>query len=152
PISSSAGSSPGALACADLDGDGLPDLAVTDGGRWTLSVLTNRGNGMFALDVTYPLGGFPTGIASADLDRAGDADVAVSTDTTAQGSVAYVFRNDGTGVFGAPAQYALGDGANALASVDLAGSGAPDLAATNSTSHTLSVLMNRGNGTFAPQV
>ena len=55
------------------------------------------------------------------------------------------------GMFGfAPAvNFAAGDGTSAVASADLDGDGDLDLAATNQTDDTVSILLNDGTGTFA---
>ncbi len=49
-----AGDSPTAIEVADLDGDGDPDLAVTDDDAHTVSIRLNQGNGSFseAIDVS----------------------------------------------------------------------------------------------------
>ena len=45
-----------------------------------------------------------------------------------------------------------GDQPASVAIGDLNGDGKPDLATANATADTVSVLLNRGNGTFAPRL
>lgn len=51
---------------ADLDGDHRLDLAVTNAGDNTVSILLNHGDGRFVLQATYWVGVAPSGIAVAD--------------------------------------------------------------------------------------
>jgi hypothetical protein len=68
------GTQPRTLACADLDQDGVPDLAV---GRFGgVSVLRGIGDGRFLPDETYEFSGILSfGLAVADLDLDGLLDL-----------------------------------------------------------------------------
>jgi hypothetical protein len=66
---------------ADLNGDGKPDLAVTNFGRATVSVLLNKGNGTFAARTYYSTGAGPASIAAADLNNDGRPDLAVANNS-----------------------------------------------------------------------
>jgi elongation factor P hydroxylase len=59
-----------------------------------------------------------------------------------------------TGTLGLPGPplMPVGDGPSAIAVDDLNGDGKPDLAVANREGDTVSVLVNQGNGTFAPKV
>src|SRR5262249_46655787 len=63
------GTSPSSVAAVDLNGDGVPDLAVANGGNTAVSVLLNKGDGTFAPQTTYPTGLGPSSITAADLNR-----------------------------------------------------------------------------------
>ncbi len=101
-----------------------------------------------------PLFGHPTAYPAwgsvfiADLDGDGDNDL-----VTARVSV---LLNNGNGTFAPKVDYAAGFDPYSVFSVDLDGDGDNDLAVANAGSghqaSTLSVLLNNGDGTFAPQV
>ena len=69
---------PHAVAVADLDGDGKPDLAVTGYDDGTVSVLLNNGDGTFAAPRRYPTGAGPGTVAAADLNGDGSPDLVVT--------------------------------------------------------------------------
>jgi hypothetical protein len=62
-----------------------------------------------------------------------------------------VLLNRGDGTFSAEMPYAVGVGPVAVATGDLNGDCAPDLAVANSGDATVSILLNQGDGEFAPQ-
>src|SRR5205823_606771 len=92
------GTSPQAIAAADLDGDGRPDLAVANFGSDIVTLLRNQGGGGFAAFPGSPItvGTSPSAITAADLDGDGRPDLAVtnfgSNDVT-------LLRNLGGGSF-----------------------------------------------------
>ena len=139
------GRSSGSLAIADLNGDGRRDLVTANHAAHTssISVLLNRGNGIFAAKRDYPTGRAPDSLAIADLNGDGKPDLA-----TANGGAnsVSVLLNKGDGSFEAKHDYATGHEPGSLAIADLNGDGRPDLAVTNALS--VSVLLNRGDGSF----
>ena len=96
---------PGGVALFDYDGDGLPDLYVTNGARqpdlvkpdesWWNRLYRNRGNGTFE-DVTARAGvpgeGFSMGAAVADYDNDGYPDLFVAG---VRRNILYRNRGDG---------------------------------------------------------
>ena len=55
------------LSVGDLDIDGLPDIAATNGGDGTVSILINQGSGVFAAGVVLPVGDLI--VESAPIDN-----------------------------------------------------------------------------------
>ena len=152
PVTYSVGSRPAYVAVGDFDGDGKPDLAVVNSGDGTVSVLRGRGDGTFARAVTYTVGASPEFLVAADLDGDGKLDLVVanSGDDTVS-----VLHGRGDGTFAPTVSYAAGANPQALAVADVNGDGKPDLAVANfgpAGGHTVSVLLNRCDGTFSGAV
>jgi FG-GAP-like repeat/FG-GAP repeat len=167
----SGGGGPSSAVIADVNGDGHPDLVVTndcantsfctDGG---VSVLLGIGDGTFKAASTYDSGGAgASSVAIGDLNGDGKADLAVANncnsplDCTA-GSVSILFGN-GDGTFSLSGVYGSGGaGATSIVVGDLTGLGKQDLVVATRCSSigcttgpgTVSVLLNKGNGTFDP--
>jgi hypothetical protein len=132
------------VTVGDLNGDGKPDIIVTDPGLNSVSVLMNTGNGSFAPAQTYSVGGTPTAVAVGDFNRDGRLDIVT---TNSNGTVS-VLLNNGNGAFGTAQNYAIGGPANSVAVGDFNHDGYVDIATTGSTE--MDVLLNNGNGTFGP--
>lgn len=144
---------------AELDGDGDVDLAVANVSINTVSILLNQGDATFDSGVDYDTGILPNALVSADFDGDGDWDLAVANETS--GSVS-ILLNHGDGSFIARTDYATAEGSTSIFSADLDGDGDWDLAVSSFGSHpqggsiqsgnTTQVLLNHGDGTFAPSV
>jgi parallel beta-helix repeat protein len=144
------GTTPRRLAAADFNGDGKPDLAVTNSGSNTMSVLINSGTGTFAAKVDTATGTSPQGITSADFNGDGFPDLAVANSTNTSVSV---YLNSGTGTFpSVSSTLTTGTSPQGITSADFNGDGFPDLVVTNATSNNISVFINSGTGTFAAKV
>ncbi len=145
--------SPQFVAVQDLNGDGWPDIVVTNTGTWsapgnTVSVLMNN-SGTFAPHVDYPTGNLPMWVAIGDFNHDGIPDLAVANGV--DGSIS-VLLGTGAGIFGKQTTYAVGSYPAAIATTDFNGDGALDLAVGNFNDSTISVLLGNGNGTFQNQV
>ena len=146
------GSAPVSVAIGDLNGDRKPDLAVANNGGDTnaVSVLANRGDGSFKAKRDYATGRGPGSVAIGDLNGDGKPDLATAND--AANSVS-VLANRGNGSFRAKRDYRTGRAPFSVAIGDLNGDRKPDLATANfgtddNLGHTVSVLANRGGGSF----
>jgi hypothetical protein len=130
---------------ADLDGDGRPDVAVSeyDG---AVNLMLNLGGGKLGAPTAIPTGNGANGITGADFDGDGRIDLAVGNtfDNVS------VLRNLGKGNFSTPQTYLVAMNAQPLQilSGDLNGDGRPDLVVVN-TFQFVSVLLNH-NGLFGP--
>jgi hypothetical protein len=149
------------FAAADFNGDHRSDLAVVKDG--VVSILLAVGGGRFqAADAGYAIRKGVTAVAVDDFNRDGRPDLAVGD----VGGVS-ILLGDGQGGFASPVPYAGqgggadGDGVGAfvysVASGDLNGDGAPDLALSirrddGGGLNIARVLLNRGDGTFGPPI
>jgi len=142
----------GSLAIGDFNHDGHPDVAFVDY-VWDsqLRVLTNDGTGALALSATYPSGGgYPIGLAAADLNADGYLDLAAAN---SNGTALGIFINQGTGAFAGPFPGDLGASfPQQLAAADLDADGAIDLITANWGSNDISVVFNHGDGSFGPGI
>jgi hypothetical protein len=67
-VSFAAGDAPQSVAVADLDGDGIPDLATANHISHDVSVLRGNGDGSFQAPLAFVAGDGPVSVAVADLD------------------------------------------------------------------------------------
>jgi len=104
---------------------------------------------VFNTPVSYFVGGQPTAIASGDFDGDSKPDIAVAKAATNE--VAVLF-NDGEGGLLDPVVYAVGLSPESIVAADFNEDGNLDIAvaARNDSDSKLWVLVNHGDGTFAP--
>ena len=112
-----AGSAPTYVAVGDFNGDGKPDLVVTNGGSNNMSVLLNiysgTGTDPFATSAsstfpTYETGSTPWAVAIGDLNGDGNADLAVANCSSSSPNNCYATTVTGT------VSVLLGNGAGAF--------------------------------------
>ncbi|MEE9442394.1 MAG: FG-GAP-like repeat-containing protein [candidate division Zixibacteria bacterium] len=108
---------------------------------------------LFDAAVNYPVGAVPNDIFSADYDGDGDEDLAV---TNSGSDNIGILMNNGDGTFATPVDYYVGENTHSVFSEDFDRDGYPDLVVSNYNSSScvgvVSVLINNGDGTFAPPV
>jgi hypothetical protein len=139
---------PSSVAIGDLNGDGKSDIVTTSSiGRSTVSVLLNNGDGTFRAKRDYATGVGPLEVAIGDLNGDGRPDLVTANYS---GTVSVLLsRRDRS--FQAKRDYAAGPGIRSVAIGNLNGDDKPDVATANfptATSGTVSVLLNRGAGSF----
>ena len=146
------GTTPEAVAVADLNGDGKPDVIVGNRNSGNISVLLNAGNGSLIPAVNYatPATGTPESIAVGDFNGDGAPDIAVAISGINATSIA-IFLNNGNGTFqpyiSIPSGF-FSSGIIHIVAADFDGDGNVDLAVTDGA--TLSVLMASGSAAFNP--
>jgi hypothetical protein len=157
------------IAVGDVNGDGHPDLLVTNlcvssnCTNGSIGVLLGKGNGTFQSPVTYSSGGREAvSIAVADVSGDGHPDLLVTNgcadDSCTSGSVGVLLGN-GDGTFQPAISYGSGgQEADSIAVADVNGDGRPDLLVANQCAISscadgrAAVLLGNGNGTFQPAV
>ncbi len=163
------GKGPGRVVIADLDGDGKPDLIISDGFAGEISIYRNISTngsltaGSFAprVDLQMGIGGTycdPYTLAVADLDGDGRLDIIA---LNADNNIISIFRNISspgsitTNSFAARVDLPGGNVMRGLVVQDLNGDGKPEIVTANAGDNTISILQNMstlGNIAFAPRV
>jgi hypothetical protein len=132
------GGDPQAVIVADLDGNGMADIAVATSAN-TVSVLLNPivyPTFVPQTAVDYPTGVQPVAIKAADLNGDGKLDLLTAnygaSTTPGNLGLSVLLQGATAGTFLAPVHYATGFRSTALAVGDLNGDGKPDVVVTNS--------------------
>jgi hypothetical protein len=139
------GSAPSSVTVADVNGDGHPDLVVTNIISNTVSVLLGNGDGSFRSSLNFPIFA-PTFVAVGDVNGDGRPDLIVGV--SSQDSNIGVLLGNGDGTFQAARLFRAGTEPYSVALADLNGDGHPDMIVANSFSNNVSVLLGNGDGTF----
>ncbi|WP_207425024.1 FG-GAP-like repeat-containing protein [Pedobacter sp. SYSU D00535] len=137
------------ITSADYDGDGLPDIAVTNTASRHISVYKNTsttGNISFPLTekTDYPATFSAADIISADLNDDGKADLLVANSNGSNVSILKNASSPGTINFGEHVDYQL-PGPSGLALTDLNDDKKPDLAVSSRYRRELFILNGHGN-------
>jgi hypothetical protein len=155
------GSYPMPLVAADIKGDGKVALIcgiATDNTlqQNVLIVLTNNGSGVFGSNAAYFVASSPARVSQVvATDVNGDGKLDLICDNTAYYGSILVLTNNGSGVFGSNATYAVNGDTILVKAADINGDGKPDIICLNKlpdTQHpgpyTLLILTNNGSGFF----
>jgi VCBS repeat-containing protein len=151
-----AGDGPSSVAVGDFNQDSDPDLAVANEFSDNVSVLVGGGGTSFLPPSNFDVGDGPSSVAVGDFNGDSDPDLAVATGSC---------QAPGCGIFSSPGNVTVllgGQGASftegsrvnvgvdpvSVAVGDFDGRAGPDLAVANRLSRSVSVLFNKGDGTF----
>jgi hypothetical protein len=138
---------PSGLAVGDFNGDGIPDLAVSDSANDTLNILIGDGKGAFTLVSSIQFFAPSNSIAVGDFNHDGRLDI-VTADYMA--GWASVFIGNGDGTFQAPVNYTVQSGPQSVIVADINGDGNLDLLVPDSAG--MDILFGKGDGTFKSPV
>src|SRR5260370_22943215 len=89
----------------DVNRDGDSDIVIANGLEGSITVLRNKGDGTFAVGMTYSVGDAANALAVGDVNRDGYPDI-----VTASGldNSVTVLRNKGDGTFAKDTNYNVG--------------------------------------------
>ena len=128
----------------DFNGDGKPDLAVSNSTDNTVAVFLGSGDGTFATPVSYALGNDPTSVAVGDVNNDGKLDLVVTNNSD---NTVSVLLGNGDGTFQKQLTYTTDKLPVAVSLGDLNGDGNLDLVLAVQVG-ALSVMLGNGDGTF----
>ncbi|MGB7761824.1 MAG: FG-GAP-like repeat-containing protein [Bryobacteraceae bacterium] len=147
------GNNPSSVAVGDFDGDGYPDLAITNRDSNSVTVLLNRtsttGGFVEAPGSPFTVGNSPSSVAVGDFNGDNYLDLAIANELD---NTVTVLRNDGTGRFTAfPASpFTVGYAPAFVVVADFNGDGNLDFATANLSGNNVTVLLGNGTGGFTP--
>ncbi len=149
------GKQPFQVAIGDLNGDGIPDLAVSNYGDNTVSILYGQAGGKFVGGQTLATCANPYGVAIGDFRHSGQNDVAVTCFNTAQlevflNNVALFQPPPSQTTFQSPEMYSTDSFPTSLVVGDFNRDGNLDIVTGNSIANDVSFFGGNGDGTFRP--
>ncbi len=150
PVHYLAGTGPLDFAVGNLNGDGRPDLAITNMQAGTLGVLLNSDSG-FAATTGYNAGVQVSAVVTGDFNADGNHDLAVTNDLS-NGTVQIILAEGGGRFSTSPTAYTVSPEPFGVAAGDFDMDGTLDLAVTSSVGTNISILIGNGDGTFKPAV
>jgi len=142
------GTQPSSIAIGDLDGDGKPDLVISNGTLNSIVVLLGNGDATFQAPVAYSTPSAATSLALGDFNQDGHLDLAVGDSSAAVS----IFLGNGDGTLQPPAGLLALDGVNAMIVGDFNHDGVADLAVTYAQENAVSIFLGNGDGSFQPRM
>jgi hypothetical protein len=143
------GTSPYSVAISDINGNGMPDLAVANTGNNYVSVLLNTttpGSAVFSFSthIDFLTGSAPRSVALGDLNGDGKPDMVVANSSSISVSIYLNTTTPGasTPTFTTKSDFTTGFTPYSVSLCDLNGDGKLDLAVANYSSASASVFLN----------
>lgn len=139
-------------ATGDFNGDGIPDLTVTDTTSATspiFYIFPGKGDGTFSAPITNPGLAGVTSLVVQDFNGDGFADLAV---TLSNQNAVLILLGKGDGTFQPAVSYPTGTNPIIATTLQSRGNGITDLAILSQGDNSLGVLVGKGDGTFLPEV
>jgi hypothetical protein len=142
------------ISVIDLNGDGVPDLAIlapnsspdSNSNSDLLSIYLGNGDGIFRAPVNTPIGPYSQGLVFGDFNGDGILDVAVGHRALGGSNEVSVFLGNHDGSFRPGANYSVEGNVTSLAAADLDHDGMLDLVVGHG--HSVAVFHGYGNGAF----
>ncbi len=143
------GVEPWSSVAADLNADGIVDIAVANFDSSDVSIFLGEGDGTFGLPELFGIGSGANYIVASDFNADGRLDLATAN---MESSTVSILLGIGDGTFETVSDYAAGDTASGLTADDFNGDGAVDLAVAAFGANVVTILLNDGSGVFAEPV
>lgn len=141
------GSTPNAVAVANLNADALPDLVVTNYYSANISVLLGKPDGSFHNAVNFATGNYPHSLVLDDLSGDGNVDIVVVNSSY----YVSVLLGNGAGAFAAPVTYNVPEVLELVAG-DFDRDGKTDVAVSKYYNGKIAILRGNGDGTLQSPV
>ena len=139
------GSYPTSVAAGDLDGDGKPDLAVTNLLNNSVSLFLNTstvGNINFAPRVDFSSATFPISVGIGDIDGDGKPDIVTANNSSATITVLQNLSTSGNLNFSSALSRTTGSSPRSVSLGDIDGDGKAEIVVANTTGSSVSVFRN----------
>jgi hypothetical protein len=144
-VSFPGGSGAAAVVAGDFDDDGRQDLVIVDYREpFQVVVVLGNGDGTFGPPRAFPVGPSPASAAVRDFTGEGILDLAVPNWDFNTGNTVSLLVGNGDGTFQAAQTVIAGRGVLGVAIEDIDGDGQADLALSNYSGNSVSVLINEG--------
>lgn len=138
----------GTVIVADFNGDGRPDLAISDPQNDSIDILLGSSNGGFVLSGKFTTGSYPTALVAADFNGDKKLDLAVVDGDS--GTISILLGN-GDGTFQNHVDYPVGQSPVGIVAADFNSDGNVDLATISTNEGAVAIMLGDGKGSFEVQ-